>query len=87
MTAMQPLKSIGTSALLVLVGGLAGLAGCSSSSSATTQPATLAQRQDHALQDPYGYTPDLRNSDMSVSGHGEFDKEGFDRDKDFVLNP
>lgn len=86
MAAMQPNNPIGPIALLAVVGGLACLAGCSSSGS-TTQPATLGERQERALQDPYGYTPDLQNSDMSVSGHGEFDKEGFNRDKDFVLNP
>jgi hypothetical protein len=66
--------------------GVAALSGCSSSNS-TTQPSSFAEQQQRALQDPYGYSPDPRNSDMTVSGHGAFDKEGFDRDKDFVLNP
>ena len=47
----------------------------------------MADQQSRALADPYGYGPDPRKSDMTVSGHGGFDKEGFDRDKDFVLNP
>jgi hypothetical protein len=60
--------------------------GCAQQS-ATTQPSSFTQRQDQALQNPFGYTPDMKQSDMSVSGHGAFDKEGFNRDKDFVLNP
>ena len=64
------------------------LAGCSSSSNApATQPSTIAQRQDRAMQDPFGYTPDMKKSDMTVSGHGEFDKEGLKRDTDYILNP
>lgn len=64
------------------------LAGCSSGTNGpTTQPSTISQRQDRALQDPFGYTPDWKKSDMTVSGHGEFDKEGLQRDTDHFLNP
>ena len=74
----------GSAAFVFAAGAL--LAGCASSDSAG-QGGSITQRQDRALQDPFGYTPDAKKSDMSVSGHGEFDKEGFERDKDFVLNP
>jgi hypothetical protein len=77
---------LGSFVVTGLVGGLGLLAGCSPSGP-TTQPASLADRQSSALADPYGYASDSRKSDMTVSGHGGFDKEGFDRDKDFVLNP
>jgi hypothetical protein len=70
----------------ILLAGLAILSGCSSSAP-TTQPSSFSDRQERALRDPYGYSPDPRNSDMTVSGHGGFDKEGFNRDKDYVLNP
>lgn len=73
-------------AVFVLAPGWVLLGGCSPSGS-TTQPTSVAEQQQRALQDPYGYSPDMRNSDMTVSGHGAFDKEGFNRDKDFVLNP
>jgi hypothetical protein len=52
----------------------------------TTQP-TAKDRQDKALKDPFGYSPDLKNSDMTVSGHGEFDKQELKRDVDHVINP
>jgi len=45
------------------------------------------ERQEKALKDPFGYNPDLKKSDMSVSGNGEFDKDGLHRDLDHVLNP
>jgi hypothetical protein len=77
------------SGTILAIGIAASLpAGCSSGSNGpTTQPSTISQRQDRALQDPFGYTPDTKKSDMTVSGHGEFDKEGLQRDTDHVLNP
>lgn len=72
--------------MVALAPAWAVLSGCSPSGP-TTQPTSMAEQQQRALQDPYGYSPDPRNSDMTVSGRGAFDKEGFDRDKDFVLNP
>jgi hypothetical protein len=86
MAAMRRSILPGSLAIVTLIAGGALLSGCSPSAP-TTQPTSLSDRQARALQDPYGYTPDPRNSDMTVSGHGEFDKEGFNRDKDFVLNP
>ncbi|HMB96477.1 MAG TPA: hypothetical protein VKK61_10600 [Tepidisphaeraceae bacterium] len=47
----------------------------------------MQERQDAALKDPFGYNP---GDDMpSVSGGkvNEFDKQGFKRDVDHVLNP
>lgn len=73
-------------AVFALAPGLAMFCGCSPSGP-TTQPTSMTEQQQRALQDPYSYSPDARNSDMSVSGHGAFDKEGFNRDKDFVLDP
>ena len=59
-----------------------GFAGCGPS----TQP-TAADRQDKALKDPFGYSPDLKNSDMTVSGHSDLDKQELKRDLDHVINP
>jgi hypothetical protein len=58
--------------------------GCGSS--ATTQPSEY-DRQDKALKDPFGYTPDFKHSDNSVSGNSEFDKDAFKKDLDHVINP
>ena len=68
------------------IGYLSFAGGCASS--ATTQPSSVTERQNQALHDPFGYTPDVKSSDLTVSGHGEgFDKKGFDRDTNSVLNP
>ncbi|HEY8751009.1 MAG TPA: hypothetical protein VIM11_23695 [Tepidisphaeraceae bacterium] len=58
------------------------LCGCGSSN----QP-TAVDRQDKALKDPFGYSPDLKNSDMSVSGHGDTTHQELKRDFDHVINP
>ena len=58
------------------------LSGCGSGNQPTAQ-----ERQDKAVKDPFGYSPDLKNSDMSVSGHSEFDKQDLKRDVDHVINP
>ncbi len=58
------------------------LSGCGPSSQPTAQ-----DRQDKALKDPFGYSPDLKNSDMTVSGHSDFDKQELKRDVDHVINP
>ena len=64
--------------------GLALLCGCANNPP-TTQPASAYDRQEQALHDPFGYSPDLKKTDMSVSGEG--DKDALRRDVDHVLNP
>jgi hypothetical protein len=51
----------------------------------TTQPSTMYERQEKALHDPFSYTPDLKKSDMSVSGQN--DPDGLKRDLHDFLNP
>jgi hypothetical protein len=89
MAPMPQRVSLGRRGAISAIGiAVSLLAGCSSGTNApATQPSTISQRQDQALKDPFGYTPDLKKSDMTVSGHGEFDKEGLKRDTDFILNP
>lgn len=70
----------------LLVCGFVWIPGCAHDSS-TTQPSTMYDRQQQALRDPFGYNPNLKKSDMSVSGNGEFDKQGLQRDVNDVLNP
>lgn len=72
-------------ASFVLLCGLGCLvvAGCNGQS---TQDAAV-ERQDKALKDPFGYSPDLKKSDMTVTGNGSFDKEALKRDVDHVVNP
>jgi hypothetical protein len=76
-TRIASLASVACGTVLVLQ-----VSGCGPSS----QP-TAEQRQDKALKDPFGYSPDLKNSDMTVSGHSDFDKQELKRDVDHVINP
>ena len=61
------------------------LTGCNSSEP-TTQPSSLSARQDEALKDPMGYKvpPNQGVSNGDTTG---FDKSGFQKDLNDVLNP
>ena len=62
--------------------------GCASNASKpTTRPSSVADRQDAALKDPFGYSPDMSGSDSSSGDIGKFDREGMRKDLDHVLNP
>lgn len=67
------------------------LPGCAQSSGQpTTRPAGSYDRQEQAIKDPFGYTPDVRNSDTTRTGNsgiGEWDREGFRKDLEHVFNP
>jgi hypothetical protein len=68
---------------------LVAAAGCASGKhGATTRPSTTAERQDAALRDPFGYSPNIdeNRSDMD-SDWGRYDREGMRKDLDHVLNP
>jgi hypothetical protein len=62
------------------------LSGCGPTPPPSTQPTSLSQRQDAALKDPMGYKPYV-GEDVSGGDLGNFDKAGFKRDLDDVLNP
>ena len=70
---------------------LAPLAGCKQKNAETaqpaTRPATLRDRQDKALKDPFGYSPDMGTTDISGGGLTGFDKDGFGKDMKNVLDP
>jgi hypothetical protein len=74
--------------LLPLFCGL--LLGCADTNrQPSTQPVTVRDRQEHALRDPFGYGPTTEDKGHDISGGGltDFDREGFRRDVDRVLNP
>ena len=68
---------------------VAFLAGCSKQgeTGATTRPSTLRERQDKALKDPFGYSPDVDRTDISGGGLTGFDRDGFGKDMKNVLDP
>jgi hypothetical protein len=54
----------------------------------TTQPTSgTHQRQQKALADPFGYSPEFGNTDVSGGGISDFDRGGFERDMNNVLDP
>jgi len=63
------------------------MGGCGPTRQPTTQPSSMYDRQEQALHDPFGYSPDLKKSDMTVSGEGEFDAAALKRDLNHVANP
>jgi dihydroorotase-like cyclic amidohydrolase len=60
--------------------------GCSNNQP-TTRPASVRDRQERALQDPFGYSPNVDKTDISGGDIGNFDKDAFKRDIDHVFNP
>ena len=66
-----------------------GLAGCQNStkSGPTTRPASAYERQEAAMKDPFGYSPNPDRTDISGGGLTEFDKDGFGKDLKNVLDP
>lgn len=74
--------------LTVAVATMLGVAGCSDKTSApTTRPSTVRERQEAALRDPFGYSPYGDSTDISGGDIKTFDKDGFRKDLDHVLNP
>jgi hypothetical protein len=65
---------------------LAVMAGCSTNHP-TTRPATAAERQNAALKDPFGYSPDIDSTSISGGGIGEYDRNAMRKDINNVLNP
>jgi len=67
------------------------LTGCTQINAATTQPTTrplsASDRQDAAMRDPFGYSPNPGKTDVSGGGLTDFDRDGFNRDLKNVLDP
>lgn len=63
--------------------------GCSKQgdSGATSRPNTLRERQDKALKDPFGYSPDVDRTDISGGGLTGFDRDGIGKDMKNVFDP
>jgi hypothetical protein len=67
------------------------LAGCTSEQKPgpTTKPAGVKDRQEAALRDPMGYSPNMNSPDTDISGGKlhELDRGALKKDIDHVLNP
>ena len=75
--------------LLPAAVSLCFFAGCAAKDAAqpTSRPATARERQDQAMKDPFGYSPDTDRTDISGGGLSGFDKDGFGKDMKNVLDP
>ena len=60
--------------------------GCSDKNPDAKQKTTHERQQD-ALRDPFGYSPQVENTDISGGDLGHFDKDAFGKDVDSVFNP
>jgi len=67
---------------ILLLAGL-GIAGCGSDQSS----GNMTDRQDKAMRDPFGYSPDMNRTDITGGGVGNFNKNAFGKDLDDVVNP
>ena len=76
-----------TSATAACTATAALLGGCASDNTGpTTRPATVRDRQDAALRDPFGYKV-MQDEDVSGGKLHEFKGDAMKRDLDNVLNP
>ena len=62
------------------------LGGCMSDKQPTTR-SSMRERQDEALADPFGYSPDMGSTDVSGGKINELDRKGLKKDLDHVFNP
>jgi hypothetical protein len=53
----------------------------------TTRPMTAKERQDAAMKDPFGYSPNGERTDISGGGISDFDRDAFKKDVKNVLDP
>jgi hypothetical protein len=72
-------------AALVVAGGLF-LSGCGENKPAADSPSPY-DRQERALHDPFGYSPNAGKPDISGGGIGEYHDDAMKKDLDHVLNP
>ena len=74
--------------VLICGAGLRLAGGCASDTKQpTSKPASMRDRQDKAMKDPFNYSPDAGSTDISGGGLSDFDRQGFNRDMKNVLDP
>ncbi|HSV13673.1 MAG TPA: hypothetical protein VLI90_05400 [Tepidisphaeraceae bacterium] len=61
--------------------------GCAENKPPSTQPTSMEDRQNAAMNDPMNYKPQFGNGDISGGDINHFDRDGFNKDLHDVLNP
>ena len=78
----------GTRCILAIAIGGSVLSGCKSDKKQpTTRPASMRERQERALDDPFAYDPMQDDNDVSGGKLHELKKDSLKKDLDHVLNP
>ena len=65
---------------------LLAVVGCANSRP-TTRPSDARQRQEAALRDPFGYSPDIEKQNIGGGKVNQYDRDAMRKDVDHVLNP
>ncbi len=63
------------------------LPGCTQQAEPAQPASGIRQRQEKALRDPFNYSPEFENTDISGGRLGDFDEEGMQRDLKNVFDP
>lgn len=64
------------------------IAGCSGNAKKpTSQPSSIRDRQNAAMDDPFSYSPYSEKNDISGGDIDDWDRDGMKKDLDNVLNP
>jgi hypothetical protein len=66
-------------------GLLLALAGCAATDASDRDD--MYNKPNKALNDPFGYSPDMSDTDISGGGIGDYDSKGMQRDVDNAANP
>jgi hypothetical protein len=75
------LREIGL--VLVVASSLLVIGGCTENSANDS----MHNRQEAAMRDPYRYSPDMSQTDISGGGIGNFDQKAFSKDLNDFINP
>ena len=78
---LSMLRRIGLA--LIIAVSLIVIGGCSENSANDS----MHNRQDAAMRDPYRYSPDMSQTDITGGGIGNFDQKSFNRDLNDFINP
>ena len=63
------------------------LAGCASDKQSNPAATSASDHQEAAVKDPFGYKPNMDETDISAGGINNYDRKAMKKDIDDVLNP
>jgi hypothetical protein len=66
----------------MLLVAVAGMLGC-----APDKSSNMTERQDAAMRNPFGYSPDMSRTDVTGGGVSNFNQNAVGKDLNDVFNP